>query len=171
MSGVAEIHPGDTVDVAVAVNVPDVDALAAFDDQRAAFLAEHGVVVHADEYVVEGGLPEFGGAFDGAGGRSCRLHVSGLYGVSKKDESDSIASTISSHETLREDRCRHRLFGGHRRVPRLRRDLVVGLLYLARLPRPLVAIRRHLHHRPDIFHGGRCNRSGLSAEVVRDVSH
>ena len=170
MSSVAEIHPRDTVDVAVAVDVPDVDALAAFDDQRAAFLAEHGVVVHADEDVVEGGLPEFGGAFDGAGGRSCRLHVSGLYGVSKKDESDSNASTISSHETLREDRCRHRLFVRHRRVPRLRRDLVVGLLHLARLPRPLVALRRHLHHRPDIFHGGRCNRRGYSEGVVRDVS-
>ena len=73
MSGVAEIHPGDTVDVAVAVDVPDVDAFAAFDDQRAAFLAEHGVVVHADEYVVEGGLPKFGGAFEWSGGTQLQI--------------------------------------------------------------------------------------------------
>ena len=73
MSGVAEIHPRDSVDVAVAVDVPDVDTLAAFDDQRAAFFAEHGMVVHADEYVVEGGLPEFGGTFDGAGGTQLQI--------------------------------------------------------------------------------------------------
>ena len=56
MAGVAEVHAGDAVDVAVAVEVGDVDAGGGGLEEGPALFGEDGVIRHADMHVVEDGL-------------------------------------------------------------------------------------------------------------------
>lgn len=56
MPDVAEAHAGDAVDVAVALDISDVDAFGGFHEKRTALFGEDGLVGHAHVHVVEHGL-------------------------------------------------------------------------------------------------------------------